>query len=184
MGAGALTSCSEKGPDNPNKNPDDNTSEGIAENNGTLPSFDTAIQMWNGETADDADKDIVGTNADIYHELSSFTRKVTVSYSGNTASVITTVPGIKSYVDGAYVTIDFQTLDLSGVEITLTGDTGNGGIKIYGGSKYRLILDNVFISSQKGPAINSQCKKRVFISMTDGSRNMIQDTPVYAPDSY
>ncbi len=184
MGAGLVCSCSEKGPEPGNGDDEPVTSEGVAEDNGMVPSYSTQMPSWAGGFASDKDKDAVGTNGDFYHELSQFTRKVSVAFNGSSATVTHAVPGLKTYIDGAYVTIDFQTLDLCGIEITLSGSTDDGGIKIYGASKYRLILDGVSIASKKGPAINSQCKKRVFVTLADGTKNTLKDASVYTADPY
>ncbi len=171
-------SCSEEGPD---KNED---SKGIALDNGTAPDFDTTLSGWNGETATDGDKDVVGSDDKVYHELTNFRYTVNVSYAGNTASVESNNPRIKSYVEGAYVTVDFQTYSVSDVEIIVKGKTEDGGLKIYGGSKFKLTLDNADITSKRGPAINDQCKKRVFIALAEGSTNRLADCAEYVDDHY
>lgn len=56
---------------------------------GDMPDFDTTIYPYQGQTATDADKDIVSTDADIYWEANTFKNKVTVAYSGNKATVET-----------------------------------------------------------------------------------------------
>lgn len=40
------------------------------------------------------------------------------------------------------------------------------------------------ITSQQGPAINSQSKKRVYIDLADGSTNRLKDCSTYTTDSY
>ena len=85
--------------------PGDLPGEGGGEDDGDKPEFDSTIYTWNGEMADDAAKDVVGTDEDIYWEANGFgnTGGVTVSvvYSGNTATVTSTNSSVKFYTEGA-----------------------------------------------------------------------------------
>ncbi len=178
-----LASCSEDGPENKPEGPDFN-SEGNALDNGTPPSFSQTIPIWHGEKATDADLDAVGTDPDIYHELSGFNQKVTVEFAGKNVTVTTGNQRILTYTDGAYATVDFQTGNVSGVEIVVKGQTSDGGLKIYGAHKFLLTLDGANIRSNRGPAINSQCKKRVFVNLAQGTTNMLSDCTEYTADPY
>lgn len=182
-GALLLASCSEEGP---GAKDDGNTfgNNGIAADNGTPPAFSQSVAIWRGEKASDASADAVGTNPDIYYELSTFPRKVTVEFAGDGATVSTDNPSIRTYTQGAYVTVDFQTAGVSGVELIVKGQTADGGLKIYGGNKFKLTLDGANIKSNKGPAINNQCKKRVFVNLADGTTNSLTDCVQYTDDPY
>lgn len=157
---------------------------GTSTDDGTKPGFDATIAEWNGEKADDAGLDVVGTDADFYHENNSFTSTVTVTYNGTTATVESSNTHIRHHVSGAYVTIDMQTNSVSGVEIVVKGRSEDGGLKIYGEKKFKLTLDGVELTSQKGPAINSQCKKRIFVHMQEGTTNRLTDAASYTDDTY
>lgn len=177
----AIVACSEEGPNPSKKQFPEN---GIVSDDGTPPAFSQQIPEWNGETATDGANDIAGSDPDIYHELNTFDNSVTIDYSGNTATVTTTNPTIKHHIEGAYVTIDFQSGSVSGVEIKVTGSTADGGLKIYGGSKFKLLLAGADIASKRGPAINSQCKKRMFIDLAAGTSNILSDCSSYTDDPY
>jgi hypothetical protein len=146
------------------------------------PEVDNSIEPWSGMWANDQSNDNVGANVDFYHELNSFDNRVVVKYDGDIATVESTTSSIKSYVEGAYVALDMT--GTSGVEVVVIGKTSNGGLKIYSENKYKLTLSGVDISSQCGPAINSQSKKRVFVHLTDGTTNRLTDCANYGEDHY
>lgn len=178
-----MTSCSEDGPDNPGGGDTDTETAGKTLDDGTVPSFSQQVVQWNGEKADDASKDKVGNDADFYHEANTFDKTVTITFNGSSAATIDNkYAAVRTLVLGGYVIIDLQTLAAKGVELVLKGSTEDGGIKIYGAAKYKLTLDGVKIKSKKGPAINSQCKKRVFVHLADGTTNVIEDPETYTKD--
>lgn len=151
---------------------------------GSAPEFDSTITEWNGETADDASSDVVGTDKDFYYELNSFSNTVTIVYNESSADVTSSNAQIKTYVSGAYVTVDMQTNSISDTEIILKGTTSDGGLKIYGNNKFKLTMQGVDITSQQGPAINSQCKKRVYVHLEEGTSNYLTDAASYEDDAY
>lgn len=167
---------------NDTENEDDTTqpdqgSEEVIESN-------SDIEPWTGAVADDASKDVVGTDADLYVELNSFTKRVVVRYDGTTATVENGNSSIIAHISGAYVTIDMSTNNVDGVEIVAQGKSSDGGLKIYGEKKFKLTLNGLDITSKKGPAINSQCGKRVYLHLADGTTNRIADIATYNNDAY
>ena len=150
--------------------------------NPETPEVDDSIETWSGIWANDQSKDQVGTNNDFYYELNTFTNQVIVRFNGDIATVDSSSTNIKSYVDGGYVVLDMTAT--SGVEVIVVGKTSNGGLKIYSENKYKLTLSGVDITSQRGPAINSQSKKRVFVHLTEGTTNRLTDCASYSDDHY
>ncbi len=148
------------------------------------PTFNATIASYDGTTAQDADADIVGNDTDLYWEANTFSNIVNVNFDGATASVQSTNSAIITNVSGSYVTIDFQTNAVSNVEIILTGNTTDGALKVYGSKKFKLTLNDVSIKSTKGPAINNQCKKRMFLNLASGTTNSIEDAEAYSNDTY
>lgn len=146
------------------------------------PNYD--IDKWTGEWADDAASDAIADNEDFFYELNTFSHLVVVRYDGNTASVSSTHSGVVSYVDGAHVAIDLAAKGVSGVEIILIGATTDGSLKVYSDNKYKLSLYGVDLTSQRGPAINSQSKKRVFVDLAEGTTNRLTDCAAYGDDVY
>ncbi len=164
--------------------PDMGTGDGTSTDDGTAPDFDPSITEWSGEKADDADSDVVGTDEDFYHELNSFSNVVTVSYSGTAASVECSNSGILCHVSGAHVTIDMKTNAVSGVEIVLSGKSDDGSLKAYGEKKFKLTMDGIELTSKQGPAINNQCKKRIYVHLQEGTTNRLTDSESYNNDAY
>lgn len=151
---------------------------------GDVPSYDGEIYDYDGETATDGANDVVGTDKDLYWEANSFDAKVSVVYNGNSATVTSSSSKVESHIDGAHVVIDMLTQGASGINIEVSGKSDNGSLKIYGEKKYQLTLNGVELTSTKGPAINSQCKKRVFVYVADGKTNRLTDASTYSDDSW
>ncbi|MCC8118459.1 MAG: carbohydrate-binding domain-containing protein [Bacteroidales bacterium] len=87
-------------------------------------------------------------------------------------------------MSGSYVTIDMATNDVDKTEIVVSGTSSDGGLKIYGINKFMLTLNGVDLTSQKGPAINSQCKKRIYVNLAEGTTNKLADPSKYSDDTY
>ncbi len=178
--------------DNPNNSEDDEESKDDDENkeddNGQTPDSpdtpegDTSIARWEGLWADDRALDAVGSNNDFFYELNSFGTQVVVTYNGNSAVVESANSNIKSYVDGAHVALDMTKV--SGVEVIAMGSSSNGSLKIYSNNKYKLTLNGLDLASQRGPAINLQSKKRVYLHLGDGTTNRLTDCASYTNDHY
>ncbi len=179
-----LASCSTDVPDGPDWGNVPGMPGNPGQDDGNTPDFDTQILPYQGQTATDADNDIVGTDEDIFWEANKFKNKVMVTYYEKTATVETDCADIITNVSGAHVTVDLLTNSVSGVEISVTGKSDNGSLKIYGEKKTLLTLDGVELTSQTGPAINNQCKKRLFVNLAAGSVNRLTDSTVYSDDTF
>jgi len=151
---------------------------------GNSPSFDSTIEEYDGEKADDAASDKVGSDEDFYWEANTFSDTVKVVYSGTSANVTTTNANVLSNVDGAYVTIDMLTNSVKDVVIVASGKSSDGQLKIYGEKKFKLTLNGLDLTSTKGPAINDQCKKRVFVYLPEGVTNRLTDATTYSADPF
>lgn len=184
----ALASCSNNEPNFPAGPPEwgegPNMPGNPGDDNGKTPDFDSQILPYQGQKATDADKDIVGTDEDIYWEANKFKNKVTITYSGENATVETDCSDIISNVNGSHVVIDMLSNSVSGVEINVSGKSDNGSLKIYGEKKTLLNLNGVELTSQTGPTINNQCKKRLFVNLASGTENKLTDAAKYSDDHY
>lgn len=167
-----------------NDDENENGNGGSILDDGTRPAPNYDVAPWEGTAASDSSNDIVGTDTDIYHEVNNFTQLVVVRYNGSSANVTTTSADIKCYTEGAYVTIDMASNSVSGVEIIALGTTTDGSLKVYGDKKYKLSLYGVDITSKRGPVINSQCKKRVYLDLAEGTTNRLTDCSTYSDDAY
>lgn len=177
--------------DDPNGDNNEDNNEGNNENNNEdvgnsdevdNPNANYDIVPWEGMWASDADT--AGSDADLYWEANSFTNRVVVTFNGTTATVERSNTDIAYNISGNYVTIDMQTSSVAGVEIIALGTSADGGLKIYGDKKFKLTLSGLDLTSTKGPAINSQCKKRMFLHLADGTTNRIADAATYSDDAY
>lgn len=184
----ALISCTTNEPAYPDGPPEWGNGSGMpgnpGSNDGNTPDFDTQILPYQGQTATDADNDIVGTDEDIYWEANKFKNIINITYSEDKATVETDCTDIISHIDGCHVVIDMLTNSVSGVEINVSGKSDNGSLKIYGEKKTLMNLNGVELTSLNGPAINNQCKKRLFVNLAEGSVNKLTDVANYSYDSY
>ncbi len=169
-----------------NENGDESNDDGDDDEGGysgePAPDADLSITAWNGEWATDVGNDTVGTDKDFFYELNTFNNTVVVTYNGSTASVASNNSSIKSYVTGAYVALDMTSV--SGVEVIVKGKSADGGLKIYSENKYKLTLNGVDLTSKRGPAINSQSGKRIYLHLSNGTTNRLTDCATYGDDHY
>ena len=164
-------------------NEDEEGDEGDGGYNGEpAPDADLSITAWSGEWASDSGYDAVGSDKDFFHELNTFNNRVTVTYNGSNATVESNNSSIKSHISGAYVALDMTSV--SGVEVIVMGKTSDGGLKIYSENKYKLTLNGTDITSKRGPAINSQAGKRVYLHLANGTTNRLTDCATYQDDHY
>ncbi len=157
---------------------------GSTADDGDTPSFDPTISAWNGQKATDGATDAVGSDKDFYHELNTFKNTVEVVYDGSTATVTSSNANILIHQEGAYVTVDMATNAVDKTHITISGKSSDGGLKVYSSNKFMLTLNGVELTSQLGPAINSQCKKRIYVHLADGTSNVLTDAASYSSDPY
>ena len=106
----------------------------------------------------------------------TFTRLVTVTYSGSSATVsgysaVTDVMDVS--VSGAQVTISYSGSE--NVVYKLSGSSSNGLFKLYSTKKQAVWLSGVTLTNPSGAAINNQSGKRTFVyvegtnTLADGS---------------
>ena len=146
--------------------------------------INTTIEAYAGQTADDFASDAVGENEDLYWELADVKAKNTISIVFNGDSVEITNPNQTDNTvtaDGAHVTVTLGKKS----RINLSGSSTDGSLRIYpkdpeNASKFVLSLNNLSLASKKGPAINSQVKKRVYIILE--GENTLSDAATYTDD--
>ena len=78
-------------------------------------------------------------------------------------------------VDGAHVSLDIAD---KYAKIVLTGASSAGSLRVDGIHRHMIQLESLNLTSDRGPAINDQNKKRVFLHLEGDSRPT--DSPVYA----
>lgn len=148
------------------------------------PDYDTAIHEYDGTLANDADNDVVGNDKSFYWEANNFNNVIKVTFNGTTATVESSISNLTYDIDGAYVTVDMAKTGVKNADIQVSGTSSDGSLKIYGKNKFKLTLNGVQLESHRGPAINDQCKKRVFVHLTPGTKNTLADSQEYAAEHY
>ena len=63
---------------------------------------------------------------------------------------------------------------------TLTG-TGHGAFKLYSPKKQTLVLQNLNLTANDGPALNIQSKKKTTVLLPAGTTNSLTDATTYTP---
>jgi len=176
-----LLSCAEESPFEPDftqgetpATPGGGTNTGSTASIGELTSFTIAVDstaLNESESIDPSDED--------YIENNTFDNEIKITFNGTQdATVSGEITGVSVAVSGGHVTV---VSTAKGVRYTLSGTTGDGSFKLYGESKYALRLNGMSITNPTGAAINSQCKKRGYIELADGTWNTLQDGSSYAP---
>lgn len=177
----SMTACSNDDPNPEPGNPDDPSGPVTPETPdyqpGETPDFHYNIEKWDGTVADDIAKDVTDpSDADMYHENNHWAQVVTVTYVGQTATVSGHVAPITFTADGAHVNLNLADVQ---AQVIVTGESADGSLRITGEHRHMLTLRSLSLTSSKGPAINDQDRKRVFVNLEGDS--YLEDSPTYAP---
>ena len=98
----------------------------------------------------------------------TFTRMITITYSGNSATVTGDYYGFVTTSGAGVTAINTGT---ENIIYKLTGSTTNGFFKLYSSKKQAILLSGVSITNPGGAAINNQSGKRTFV-MVEGSNTL------------
>ena len=123
-------------------------------------------------TGDSVEVDNIVTGSDTIH----------IQWSDNTATVAAyDNDKVTVSISGADVTVNSS--DTSAVVYSLSGSSTDGQLLIYSLHKLELILNDLNLTNQDGPAINNQCGKSLFITCPEGTVSTLTDGTTYA-DAY
>lgn len=111
----------------------------------------------------------------------SDTIAISITWSGSEVVLSGDSSSICS-VNGADVTITSTSNRF--LLLTLSGTTSDGSLLVYSLKKYGIILNGVNITNQDGPAINNQCGKSLYVTLADGTTNVLTDGVSYAEQTY
>lgn len=146
------------------------------------PEISTEENGYDGQIATDKSSDVVITDDETYWENLNIENTVTIKYNGSTAEVTSTSDAVKTFVTGADVALD---LSYAGVtEVTATGKSVDGQLKIYGKSAVKLTLSGLELTSAKSAVINVQNKSLLYLHLSEGTKNIICDTKSQTDESY
>lgn len=125
------------------------------------------------------------TGEDDALDISEFDKAITIVWNGNDAT-ITNGSKLSVTKDGAHVTVGAAGAEGKKVRINLSGSSSDGSLKIYNGvkaddtnKKMLLSFEGLSLTSSKGPAINIQSGKTVFVQLADGTTNSLCDAAEY-----
>lgn len=137
-----------------------------------------------GGTGKDDNVETPDVEGDVLAE-SEFDKVIDIVWSGDEVSV-TNGSNLSVTTDGGNVTVGAPGAAGKKVRINLSGKTENGSLTIYNGvkaddtnKKILLAFCGAEISSQKGPAINIQSGKTVYVLLKDGTDNSLEDSANY-----
>lgn len=165
-------------------------------------TYEFSTIEYDGLLSTDSDADVTDkSDSDIYWEAEAesdgtFKNTIIVTYAGDDATVEMSKNAGKVYTfakEGAHVVLYPSGDDVKKCEIILKGSSENGSLKIYNttnpddkeaGKKTKLTLNGVSLKSGRGPAINYQAGKRLFLHLTDGTENYLEDCVEYREDAY
>lgn len=145
---------------------------GEAASLGELATFDVATDTTALDETDNVD-----TSDGDYIENNKFTRNVSITFNGTSASTAGSVAGVNITCDGANVVVRSTA---KRVKYTVNGSTANGSLKIYSEKKFAMQLAGTAITNPTGPAINIQTGKRCYLVVADGTTNTLTDGTTYA----
>ena len=120
---------------------------------------------------DDSDDEISNTTFDC---------TISITYSGNTASVSGSAENVAVEKDGARVTV--TNSGEKTVKYILSGSSTDGFFKLYSSKKQAIVLKGLSLANTKGAAINNQSKKRTFVVL-EGT-NTLADAAVNSSGDY
>ena len=146
------------------------------------PEISTDENGYDGLKATDLTSDSIVSGDETYWENSKFDTKVTVVYSGNSASVTTSNGSVQKYVTGADVTLDLD--GCGNTEVIAEGSSEDGQLKIYGKSPVKMVLNGLKLTSAKSAAINVQNKAVLYIHLPEGTQNIVCDAAKQKDESY
>ena len=155
---------------------------------------------YDGLLATDNDDNVQDkSDTDIYWEAEAeadgtFKNTIEIVYAGSEATVTMSKNAqkvFKAEQQGAHVVILPSGDDVKKCEIILSGASDDGSLKVYcttnpddkdAGKKVKLTLNGVKLKSGRGPAINYQAGKRMFLHLADETDNTLEDAAQYADD--
>lgn len=110
------------------------------------------------------------------------TLAVAIVWDGNSVQLSGDVDSVSYTQTGGDVVIT-SNVDRF-LELTLSGTTTDGSLLVYSLKKYGIILNGVSITNPDGAAINNQCGKSLFLTLADGTENVLTDGEAYAETTY
>jgi hypothetical protein len=103
-------------------------------------------------------------------------RTITITFSETGVKTNTLPSDIKATIEGGHIIINSER---SKVAYRVTGKCSNGSLKIYSLKKFQIMLQNLNLTNQTGPAINIQSGKTVYFTLLDKTTSTLCDGATY-----
>ena len=163
--------------------------------------YETAWLQWDAalpfasftDASETVPTDTLAADYDDYLENQDFkaNRVVTLTWSGETVAVDNPQEkkGVTVTVNGGRVVVtnleSTEDADDARGKVTyrLQGTSDNGQLKVYSAKKFQLVLAGIELTCPDGPAISIQTKKRCFVTLDEGTANVLCDSATYASDA-
>ena len=102
------------------------------------------------------------------------TDTIRITWNGAATSIEGTHADVNVTSENGYVVVNSTVKDIT----YLLSGNGQGQLTIYGTNRHQLILNDLTLSCNDGPAINNQCKKSCFVVLN--GTNSLSDASTYA----
>lgn len=109
-------------------------------------------------------------------------RTISLTYSGQSVSVTGDDNGYVT-VSGADVIVDAGE-SRDSLLLILSGSSPDGSLLVRRSSSYGIKLNGVRITNNDGPAINNQCKRKLYLEVVDGTVNTLEDGAIYTEQAF
>jgi hypothetical protein len=141
-------------------------------------AFDANDKESYSEVIQEITTDELADEYDDFIENYTASRVVTISFT-ETEVKASNLPssGITATVDGGHIVINST---IGKICYKVKGTCSNGSLKIYSTKKFQLALNNLNLTNPSGPAINIQSGKTVYMTLLDGTTNILCDGAVYS----
>src|SRR5574344_940369 len=171
LGAALLTGC---------LSDNDNQTLSVAGTQGTVTSSDgTAVSTTeNKASADQGYDEVSQPTADDNFSKYTFSSICQIVYSSDGATV-TNLPDSVTLTSNANGDVVLTSITSKNINYKISG-SGTGSLKIYSDHLYEVEMAGVTLTSDDGPAINLQSKKRAFVVADEGTTNTFADGSTYS----
>lgn len=141
--------------------------------------FDFDIAFLENDRQWTAEPEVTDTTLNTYDDFvehSDWDNTVTITYNDHTAQINGSCEGVNVNVSGNHVVV-YSTAP--GVTYVLCGKSDNGSFKLYSERKSQVMLDGLTLTNPQGPVINSQSRRRLFLTLQAGTVNTLTDSSSY-----
>ena len=140
--------------------------------------YDIAFEESDKERvkAEPGETDPASVQYDDFVEHSTWSKTVSIAFFEDSVSVTGDIDSLNLTIEGAHVTVQTTAAQ---IKYILSGNSSDAGFKLYSERKACLVLNGVNLTNPRGPVINSQLKRRLFIEIPENTVNTLCDGETY-----